>query len=50
MSKFTSIDNIQIIFRHLNETNQRPICAHLKTLEMYKSYFNFKLMLLLLFL
>ncbi|CAF4302769.1 unnamed protein product [Rotaria sp. Silwood2] len=28
-----SIDNIQIIFRHLNRSNQIPICAHLKNFQ-----------------
>jgi len=28
--KNLSIDNIQITFRHLNDTNQIPICVYLK--------------------
>ncbi len=30
ISKNFSIDNIQITFRHLNETNQIPTCVYLK--------------------
>ncbi|CAF1281408.1 unnamed protein product [Rotaria sp. Silwood1] len=31
--KIISIDNIQIIFRHLNQSNQIPLCVHLKNIQ-----------------